>query len=285
MYVHNAVVVLKTPSDTINELNAEVRQQTGIHFRRVNRFILMAIYGAHRCVNQRDMDKATAVWLTTENGTVGDTEKGLGQLFEQGIYPKPYNFINTMTNTAAFYIAQSLGLHSPNITLSCKEFAFERGLTLARADLKRRAATGFLIGGVDEAVFSPKNLKSRFGSNLKDGSAWLYISIEKDQAIGTIRDVRYFASEKEAAVWLTASGLPENSILAFGVRISAEEQLAWQERIPQAKRYDHISLHGYFDSASAACVGLFFNEFKNKKCLHVNRDSHGHYMIVIAEVF
>lgn len=285
MYVHNAVVVLKTPSDTIKELDAEVRRQTGIHFRRVNRFILMAVCGAHRCADGRVLDKATAVWLTTENGTVGDTEKGLGQLFGQGIYPKPYNFINTMTNTAAFYIAQSLGLDSPNITLSCKEFAFERGLTLARSDLLRRSVSGALVGGVDEAVFSEKNLKSRFGGNLKDGSAWLYISNVKNRAIGRIKEIRYFASEKEAAAWLTAFDLPENSILAFGVRISAEEQLIWQKRIPRAQRYDHISLHGYFDSAPAACIGLFFNEFKNRTCLHINRDGRGHYMVVMVEVF
>jgi hypothetical protein len=285
MYVHNAVVVLKTPSDTIKELDAEVRQQTGIHFRRVNRFILMAIYGAHLCADGRDLDKATAIWLTTENGTVGDTEKGLGQLFGQGIYPKPYNFINTMTNTAAFYIAQSLGLDSPNITLSCKEFAFERGLSLAGADLKQQTVSGFLVGGVDEAVFSEKNLKSRFGNNLRDGSVWLYISNEKNRAIGVINEIRYFSSENRAAEWLTAIDLPENVILAFGVRVSAEEQLTWQGRIPQAKHYDHIALHGYFDSAPAACIGLFFSEFKNRTCLHINRDSRGHYMVVVAEVF
>ncbi len=285
MYVHNAVVVLKTSNDTIKELDAEVRQQTGIHFRRVNRFILMAIYGAHLCADGLALDKTTALWLTTENGTVGDTEKGLDQLFGQGIYPKPYNFINTMTNTAAFYIAQNLGLDSPNITLSCKEFAFERGLILARADLKQQSVSGFLIGGVDEAVFSEKNLKSRFGNNLKDGSAWLYVSNQKLQAIGAIKDVRYFSCEKETAEWLTAWDPPENAILSFGVRVSAEEQPAWRERIPQAQLYDHISLHGYFDSAPAACIGLFFKEFKKRTCLHINRDSRGHYMVVVVEVF
>lgn len=285
MYVHNAAVVLKTPADTIKELDAEVRRQTGIHFRRVNRFILMAIYGAHRCADGRNLDKATAVWLTTENGTVGDTEKGLGQLFGQGIYPKPYNFINTMTNTAAFYIAQSLGLDSPNMTLSSKEFAFERGLTLAKSDLRRRSVSGFLIGGVDEAVFSENNLKGRFGDNLKDGSAWLYITDMKSQAIGAITEIRYFISEMETVHWLASLDLPKEPILAFGVRISAEEQSAWQARVPGAHRFDHISLYGYFDSAPAACIGLFFNEFKNRTCLHINRDGRGHYMAVIAEVY
>ena len=49
MFVHQTTVLLKTPTDTVKALNAEVKQLTGIHFRRVNRFILLAICGAHQC--------------------------------------------------------------------------------------------------------------------------------------------------------------------------------------------------------------------------------------------
>lgn len=285
MFVHQTAVLHKTSADTIQTLYAEVKEQTGIHFRRVNRFILLAICGAHQCAAGQRLDPTTGIWLTTENGTVGDTEKGLNQLFNQRIYPKPYNFLNTMSNTASFYIAQSLNLNSPNITMSCKDFGFERGLSLARVDLRRGAAGGALIGGVDEAVFSETNLQSRYADRLKDGSAWLYASNDADHALGEITAIRNFADRDQALAWLKHATIPANPVLAFGVRVPGQECATWLSRHPEAERFDHIAAHGYFDSAPAAGICLFFQKFKQRTCIHINKGLNGHYELVVVEVF
>lgn len=285
MFVHATAVLLKTSGDNNSALNAEVKQQTGIHFRRVNRFILMAICGAHQCVQGHSIAATTGIWLTTENGTVGDTEKGLNQLFKERIYPKPYNFINTMSNTASFYIAQSLKLNSPNITMSCKDFGFERGLTLARIDLRRGAVTGALIGGVDDAVFSETNLQSRYAGCLKDGSAWMYASNEPDQAIGEVKENRDFANKDQAAAWLEGAALPPNPVLAFGVRVTEREYPTWLRQFPESEHFDHFTRYGYFDSAPAAAICLFFQQFKTRTCIHINKDNNGRYGLVVVNVF
>ena len=284
MFVQSTAVLYQTPG-SLKNLNARVKEQTGLHFRRVNRFILLAISGAHDCATEAELHPETGVWLTTENGTVGDTEKGLDQLFNQRIFPKPYNFINTMSNTAAFYIAQSLKLSSTNITLSCKDFSFERGLTLARADLRRQAAPAALIGGVDEAVFSETNLKSRFGDRLIDGSAWLYVSADPAGARGRITEIRDFDNQAQALAWLETAPLGLEPVLTFGVRISDEARRQWISAIPGAAIFDPIGECGFCDSAPAMGMCLFFQNFKNKTCLHLNKDQSGRYVLVVAEVF
>jgi hypothetical protein len=285
MFVHSTAVLLKAPADTLKTLDAEVKQLTGIHFRRVNRFILLAVCGAHQCAAGHAPGPGTAVWVTTENGTVGDTEKTLDQLFNQRTYPKPYNFINTMSNTAAFYIAQSLRLQSRNVTLACTDFAFERGLALARSDLRRGTTDGALIGGVDEAVFSETRLRNRFGNRLVDGSAWLYITREQRGALGEIMDVRSFGSGERALAWLRHKELPGDALLAFNVRVPPMEQARWRALLPGAALFDYITAHGYFDSATSAGIGLFFQNFKNKICVHVAKDNYGSYVLLTARVY
>ncbi len=284
MFVHDTSVLLKDPRDTLKTLEAEVKEKTGIRFRRVNRFILLSLCGAYQCA-VGGVDPDTAVCLTTENGTVGDTETGLDQLFHQGIYPKPYNFINTMSNTASFYVAQSLQLGTANITLASRDFAFENGLMLMRADVDGGMCAAALVGGVDEAVFSDANLQSRFGRRLKDGSAWLYVTAQRQGALGEIREVAHFPDHVSAETWLAACRRPERPVLAFGIRIGAEEQRRWEGLLPGAGVFDYVGAHGYFDSAPAAGICLFFEQCKGGSLVHINKDARGRYAVVTAESY
>jgi hypothetical protein len=285
MFVHSTGLLLKAPADTVKVLEAEVKTLTGIQFRRVNRFILLAVCGAHQCAAGQSLGPDTAVWVTTENGTVGDTEKTLGQLFHQRTYPKPYNFINTMSNTASFYIAQSLKLESRNLTMACNDFAFERGASLVRADLRSGASSGALLGGVDEAVFSETRLQSKFGDRLVDGSAWLYVTAQAAGAIGEIGAVRSFASEQRAAEWVQKTEWPAEPVLAMGVRVEGDERSRWRSRLPHAERFDPIAEYGYFDSATAAGIVLFLRNYVRRTFLHIGKDLYGRYVLIIVKAF
>jgi hypothetical protein len=285
MYVHSTAVLFGAPTDNLKVLETEVKQKTGLYFRRVNRFILLSLAGAHQCVADHATGPDTAVCLTTENGTVGDTETTLGQLFHDRSYPKPYNFINTMSNTAAFYIAQSLKLQSRNITMSAVQFAFERGLELMRTDLRRGSAENALVGGVDEALFSEDNLQSRFGERLVDGSAWIYLSRDKHSAIGEMRDIKSFSGMPGAMAWLQGQDLPAHPVLAFGLRVSAQEQQQWRSIYHGAETFDYIKEYGYFDSAPACGICGFFQRYTNKTLAHVNKDASGRYVLLVAQVY
>ena len=78
----------------------------------------------------------------------------LDEIYAAHSLPKPFGFINTMSNTAAFYLAQNLGTRGRNITVSSQRLSFERGLDLLAADFAAGAERSALIGGVDEASLS-----------------------------------------------------------------------------------------------------------------------------------
>ncbi len=284
MYVHGTAVLLNAPDETQTELVEKVRQQTGLYFRRVNRFILLSLAGAHRCVAGRTPDPGTMVCLTTENGSVQDTETTLGQLFHERSYPKPYNFINTMSNTAAFYIAQSMKLRSPNITLAALQFAFERGLELARTDFNRGAAEYALVGGVDEAVLSIVNQR-RFGDRLVDGSAWMYLSRHKTGASGEIAHIQSFSNTRSALDGYAKMELPANPVLAFGTGVADTEHGQWQAVRPGTGILDYHGKYGYSGSTAACGICGFFQGHEDQTLVHVNKDHLGHYTLLTATAY
>ena len=71
--------------------------------------------------------------------------------------PKPVDFINSLSNTAGFYIAKYLELESKNLNLTQQGFAIENGFLLADASLKTKQEETILLGGVDEGVEQSNN--------------------------------------------------------------------------------------------------------------------------------
>ena len=132
MYIHSASAFTGEANADINFLKEEIRRYTQENFRRVNRFILLALLGALQCIDQRPLETATAVYLTTEDGNLGETANALDEIYMSRSLPKPFGFINTMSNTAAFYLARTLGIRGRNITVSSQHLSFERGLELLK---------------------------------------------------------------------------------------------------------------------------------------------------------
>lgn len=279
MYVHGTAVLIRKPDEALTELVDDIRERTGQYFRRVNRFILLSLAGAHHCMADRVPDPGTMVCLTTENGSVEDTGIALEQLFHERSYPKPYNFINTMSNTASFYIAQSMKLRSPNLTVSSMRFAFERGLELVRTDFNRGAAEHALVGGVDEA-----NLQGPLGEWLVDGSAWLYLSRHKTGAAGEIAQIRSFSNIQSALDWVERAEFADTPVVAFGGGITKSEQGQWQAVRPGARTLDERRTSG--GNRSAACsICHFFQSRAGETLLHVNKDRLGNYTLLTALVY
>src|SRR5512137_534458 len=156
MYIHGVSALTAEGQIDTNYLKEEIRRYTKENFRRVNRFILLALLGARQCINAHSLDGDTAIYLTTEHGNLGETADVLDEIYAVSSLPKPFGFINTMSSIAAFYLAQNLGIRGRNITVSSQHLSFERGLELLKVDFARGVEKCALIGGVDEASLSGK---------------------------------------------------------------------------------------------------------------------------------
>jgi hypothetical protein len=142
MYIHGFSAYTGEPNVAVQRLKEEISGYTRVNFRRANRFILLALLGACQCIQRCFMEPDTAIYLTTEHGNLGETAAVLDEIYTARSLPKPYGFINTMSGTAAFYLAQALGSRGRNITVSSQHLSFERGLELLQLDFAFRGKQG-----------------------------------------------------------------------------------------------------------------------------------------------
>ncbi len=286
MYVHAVSPFICDPVDNIDGLKADLKKYTDFFFRRVNKFILLSLLGVHRCLHNKKFDKSIAVFLATENGNLGDTENVLHQMYKENSFPKPFNFINTMSNTASFYVAQSLKSLGRSITVSSKNVSFERGLELARVDFELGHIREALVGGVDEAVISREYYMKKYDAfyhdvKMVEGSSWLYLTGDASGAMGRIEDIQTFNDRDKAIDW-TKNAAGNRFTIAFGILMTPQEKETWKKACSPETELDYIGTSGFYDTAASFAISTFFESSTGKKLVHVNRNTQGQHVIIVC---
>jgi hypothetical protein len=291
MFIHNSSAYVTETAD-VKTLKEELKHHTDTYFRRISKFVLLALIGACSCAARRPLEQDTAVYLTTENGNLADTESVLSQIYRRHSLPMPFNFINTMANTASFYIAQGLGLCGRNISASSQNLSFERGLELLKTDMDLRFVRHALIGLVDEATASASHFAASSGVdsarvNQIDRSCWLHVSAERDGAIGEVTAIRSFKAQDEAILWLekNPAALPRDMAISFGLAIGPAEKDMWLTRVQAitsrpAREFDYVKNSGNFNVTTACGVVHFLNTSDASHFLHINKNFSDQYVIL-----
>jgi hypothetical protein len=285
MYIHSASTFTGEANGDIHFLKEEIKRYTQENFRRVNRFILLALLGALQCIDRRSIETATAVYLTTEDGNLGETAGVLDEIYASRSLPRPFGFINTMSNTAAFYLARNLGIRGRNITVSSQHLSFERGLELLRADFVGGAEKSALIGGVDHSSLSQVNREEQAGRGRRmvDGSGWFYVKAEQEGACGAFTAIMSFRDGPSFLRWIRERERSPAEVVSFGAMIGVDEAAALRETLQPAAEFDYLRDYGYSGSATACGVSLFVELFQAKTLLHINRDGRGNYAVIGLE--
>ena len=290
MFIHSYGSIVCPPVEDIKKYKEEVARHTELQFRRANRFVLLSLAGAGRCVHGHAVKKEAAVYLTTENGNLGDTETVLDQIFHHHQFPMPYNFINTMSNTASFYIAQSLNLFGRNLTFSSKQLSFERGLELLRCDLHCGAVEEALIGGVDEACASKEQFEAKFqrpcgAFTLVEGSSWLLLKADANNALGEIRTIETLSDISKLMDRLKQMAPSQRVIRSCGILVDDSDRRAIAAALPASIEFDHFAVLGYHDSATAAATTAFLERYPSGSWLHINKDVRGQFILLQVEKY
>lgn len=285
MYIHSASTFIGEANAGISLLKDEIRRYTQENFRRGNRFILLSLLGARQCIDQRSPEADTAVYLTTEHGNLGETAAVLDEIYTAHSLPKPFGFINTMSGTAAFYLAQNLGLRGRSIIVSDQHVSFERGLELLNMDFAQGTEASALIGGVDEASLygEERGGREHRGWRMVDGSGWFYIKSEKEGACGEFRENRSFRDRVSMMRWIEERDGSPVDVISFGARIGDDEAAALKGALRPASVFDYLRQYGYSGSATACGVSLFVKMFPGRILLHINRDQRGKYTVLKVE--
>jgi hypothetical protein len=285
MYIHSFSAYTGEPNVDLQRLKEEISRFTPVNFRRGSRFILLALVGACQCIHGRSVEPDTGVYLTTEHGNLGETAEVLDEIYTVRSLPKPYGFINTMSGTAAFYLAQTLGTHGRNITISSQHLSFERGLELLKLDFDGGAQRSALIGGVDVASLSGENTgqENHRSWRMADGSGWFYVKPEREGACGSFMANRSFRDARACIEWIQKRGEPPLDLLSFGALVGEDEATALTATLHPAAGFDYLRDGGYSGSATACGVGRFMEHFQGRSLLHINRDQRGNYAVLEVE--
>jgi hypothetical protein len=266
------------------DLKEHVTAAIGQPVRRISRFMQLALIGAGRCVQGQSLSSNTGVFLASARGDLELTTDTINQVFRNGAAPKPLNFVNTVSNAAAFY-------------------AFESALQLALCSLQLGELEAALIGTVD-GVVAPlhqqrRRLQLASDTPLAEASHWLYLS--RTDALNSISQL---ATSKVGTSQLRIENCGDwNQLLAQLESLSftsaplhvcagqtlnpgdAEELMRFlHSKHPLLAPYHLNQEHpGYFATQSAAAMNGFLRTTGNATLLHINRDRLGRYCVLTCE--
>jgi hypothetical protein len=121
-------ILTEAPSD----LRARLKVMTGQNFRRINRFIELALIGAFLCRERaQTIAPDCALYLACDSSMLADSIKTLQGLVYDRRPPSPFEFMNISGNMAGYYVGEQLGLNGPQLALHRNKASFEavlRGL-------------------------------------------------------------------------------------------------------------------------------------------------------------
>ena len=148
-------------------------------YRRIDRFIALAIVGAGECVARATLSKDCGLYLASGVGPVGSNTQVQEQLCRDRLTPKPFNFVNTLGSAAGHYVGKNLGLSGQNLFLTSRGHAFQTALQVAAADLELGIVPQALVGAVEECAL-PLTIHRKRQSLapdvlLAEGSHWLLL--------------------------------------------------------------------------------------------------------------
>jgi len=275
-------------SEALPDLKELTQQVTGKSFRRIGRFIQLAMIGAARCTNL-SVPKESAVYLSSGRGDLELTVEIMTELFARAQTPKPLGFVNTVSNAACFYVAQLLGLQSRSNYVCNRYFAFESVLQLARNDLMMGNVNSALIGSIDVCTHPLTDHRQRLHlsphTEMGEGSHWLWLGTEdiNRPALGELVDTRHFNHRDELLQWTRTQSIASLA-LSRGQFVGDQDWQFIVSHIDHAAIFDYRSNRGWYDSHSGAVIGDFFRSADvATSLLHINADDCGRFNAIFVK--
>ncbi|HEX5340287.1 MAG TPA: beta-ketoacyl synthase N-terminal-like domain-containing protein [Gammaproteobacteria bacterium] len=153
-------------------------------FRRIDRFIQLALLGSARCAAAQTLQPDCGIYLGSGLGPIGNNAVIQEHLIHDHEIPKPFNFINTLGSAAGYNVARNLDLHGQNLFVSRRGASLQAVLSMAMADLTLGIVSQALVGVVEEVALPLAHHRRRqtlaADVLLAEGSDWLLLQSAAD---------------------------------------------------------------------------------------------------------
>ena len=208
-------------TDGLPNLRPDVNTICREKFRRIDRFIQLCLLGSARCMQAIESishNSRTGLYIGSRFAAMSNTIEVQEQMFLHGQAPKPVNFINTLSNSAGYYVARNLQLKGKNLFVSRQNASLEAALSLAQLDLQSGQIEQALVGVVDEGVLPLADHCQRMGipanTAIGEGSHWFLLRpTSKTQALATITDIDTFHDQSDLQTWLSDKATLRNHFI------------------------------------------------------------------------
>lgn len=268
-------------SDQLPELKDTVKASCGKHVRRIDRFIQLALIGSHRCMQGRTPALPCSLYLSSGDGPKSNTITALRQVFLHNEALMPLQFINLVSNAAAFYIGQALALQGGSLFLSSSSFAIDKAMQLAALDLADGSCQQALVGCVDECADPIHVQREMLGladdAAVGEGSYWFLLGNDAGNAIARIRANVHFADRASADAWLQQHGRADCVAPGKGIADAAYLAAYGRPWHYQQQLAAHNSSTGY------ALDAFLHDASLGNSLLHIDCSKEGHYQLLLVE--
>ncbi|MDO6570581.1 beta-ketoacyl synthase N-terminal-like domain-containing protein [Gilvimarinus sp. 2_MG-2023] len=278
MYIENSYSLLHkvdAQNPVLADAQAVIQQWHGKRIRRIDRYIQLCVAGGLACAGERKLPSNTGVYLSTRCGAVSTSSQVMHTIESENELPKPLHFVNTLGNSAGFYLTQLLQLTGTALVLSKETLSFEAALLHAMMDINSGLCDYALVGTFDEVALPVDHQLQRLNAapnapHLFEGTHWLLLSKSAtNTAIGSPVYARSPSELLQKIKW-------QGSDVQLGFEPCEEERHQLEGQTIEVFQNEALAAgtvpHGAFGAAS-----LLDAAGKNTPLLHINRTEPNHY--------
>lgn len=171
-------------------LDAALREVGAGSFRRIDRFVQLALLGAARCARGHNLRPGCGVYIGSSLGPLSSNIRVQETMLGTREWPMPFHFVNTLGSSAGFYIASSFNLSGPSLFVSRRGASLAAVLETALTDLATGVVEQALVGVVEEAPLPLAAQRRRLAvaadMPLAEGSHWLLLGGVGDRATHSV---------------------------------------------------------------------------------------------------
>jgi|GEM_PF-1825356 len=173
--------------DVYPSLDARVNAITRERYRRIDRFVQLALLGAAECVAGRQLATDCGLYLSSGFGPINSNVLVQDAIHRDSRLPMPFNFVNTLGSSACYHLVKELNLTGEAVMVARGGASFSSALTCAYADLASGVASQVLVGAVEECVLPGERHRALLRLNddvaIAEGSHW--VLLEREERAGT----------------------------------------------------------------------------------------------------
>lgn len=238
--------------DVLPSLRSALTEVCRRRYRRLDRFIQLALIGSGRCTAGHTPGRECGIYLGVGNGPISSNIKVQQALFVEQELPMPFAFVNTLGSSSGFYIADNLGLDASAVVVSGRQNSLGAALTCAMLDLAIGAVEQALVGVVEVLALPLSAQRERLAVRpdrpLAEGSHWWLLEKGSPHDPGPRFHLH---SQLDGSTLVSALDARRcaDSPLCLGRSVDPASADMLRARFPQVQTTDTLAYHNSVEAA------------------------------------